>query len=211
MSPRVYSSARDRILDAAERLLLAGGASRLTVEAVAGEAKVSKGGFFHHFATKDELLVAILERLVGGVMAEIESRAGRDPEPRGARLRAHIALAFDMDKASFEKWMALLLALIQVAGSQPALIRRGRQINAEEIARDEAEGIPVGRAIAVQFALDGYGLAVGLGSTELSPEQRAALKESLMALAQPEETPPRVPARSKQSKQPKQPKQRGRP
>src|SRR4051812_1785170 len=186
MSPRTYSSARDRILDAAEGLIRSGGIGQLSVEAVATEAKVSKGGFFHHFASKDELLVAFLERLVGGVQVQIAQKAAGDPEPRGARLRAQISLAFDMGDAVMEDWIALLLAFLQVASAQPALLQRSRQINSEVIARDEAEDIPVGRAIAIQFALDGYGLALGVGSAALTPKQKAAFRDSLMALAQPE-------------------------
>src|SRR5262245_64269799 len=80
MSPRVYSSARDRILDAAERVIRSKGVGQLTVESVAAEAKVSKGGFFHHFASKGDLLVAILDRLLGGVEEQIASKAAEDPE-----------------------------------------------------------------------------------------------------------------------------------
>jgi AcrR family transcriptional regulator len=199
MPARVYASARSRILDAAERLIRSRGAGQLSVDAVAAEAKVSKGGFFHHFASKDELLLAIVERLIERVNAEITAKAANDPEPRGARLRAQIALAFDMDTEGYKQLIALPLALLQVASTQPSLARRGRQLNAETFARDEAEDIPLGRAIAVQFALDGYALAVGLGGTTLSPRQKTALQDSLMALARPEARPPR---RSKKGKRP---------
>ncbi|HVE85257.1 MAG TPA: TetR/AcrR family transcriptional regulator [Myxococcales bacterium] len=190
MSPRVYSSARDRILAAAERLIRAGGLGQVTVEAVAAEAKVSKGGFFHHFASKEDLLLAMLERLVEAVRASIEKRAAGDPEPRGARLRAQIALAFDAGKESFEQWMSLIPAFLQAASAQPALVKRSRQINAEVLARDEGEDIPIGRSIAIQMALDGYGLAMGLGTTALTPRQQAAFRDSLMALAWPEAKAP---------------------
>lgn len=185
MSPRIYSSARDRILDAAERLIRARGIGQLSVEAVAKEAEVSKGGFFHHFASKDELLVALLERLVGQVQGQIAGRAAGDPEPRGARLRAQVALAFDMGRDVFEQFVSLLLAFLQVASAQPGLLKRSQQINSEVIARDEAEDIPTGNAIAVQFALDGYGLGMAVGSTNLTPRQQAAFREVLMSLAQP--------------------------
>ena len=199
MPGRVYSSARSRILDAAERLIRDRGVGQLSVDAVAAEAQVSKGGFFHHFKSKDELLLAIVERLVEQVNAELTTRAAKDPEPRGARLRAQIALAFDTDTAGFKQLVALPLAFLQVASTQPSLARRGRQLNAESFARDEAEDIPLGRAIAVQFALDGYALAVGLGGTILRPNEKAALRDSLMALAQPEARPSR---RSTKGKKP---------
>ncbi|HYV43942.1 MAG TPA: hypothetical protein VFA20_03730, partial [Myxococcaceae bacterium] len=103
----------------------------------------------------------------------------------GARLRAQIAMAFDMGEETLGDFVALILAFLQVASAQPALIKRSQQINSEAIARDEAEDIPVGNAIAIQFALDGYGLAMGIGSTNLTPKQQAAFRETLMGLAQP--------------------------
>lgn len=56
------SSARDRILDAAEVLVLRHGFAATTVDAVLGGAQASKGAFFHHFASKAELGRALVER-----------------------------------------------------------------------------------------------------------------------------------------------------
>ena len=123
MARRTYPSARDRILDAAERLIVARGANSLTVEAVITEAQISKGGFFHHFATKDALLTAIIDRLSKRVTDDAAERAARDPEPRGARLRAQIALAFDAGKLESAAPRALLLSLIEAAGARPEIAR----------------------------------------------------------------------------------------
>lgn len=196
--PRVYPSARDRILDAAERLILSRGVGQLSVEAVAAEAKVSKGGFFHHFATKDEMLVALIERLTARLNQETEAIAAKDPEPRGARLRAQIALAFDMDKASLDRLFALALALIEVASTMPQVVRHTRRMHAQILARDAAEDIPIGRAALLQFALDGYALSQALGSISLSKGQKAALKDSMMALARPEGSAKRAARKGKQ-------------
>jgi len=186
MAGRTYPSARERILDAAERLILKRGTSQLSVEAVITEAQLSKGGFFHHFATKDALLIAILDRLVERVTRTLEELAGQDPEPRGARLRAQIALAFDDDTVTTRAPRALLLALIEAARTQPAVARHARKMNAETFARDAAEDIPIGRAIAIQFALDGFWLAEAVGTVTLTRSQRQAFRDSLLALAQPE-------------------------
>jgi AcrR family transcriptional regulator len=54
---------RDRILDALEQLLLERGVQQVTLEAVAEEAGVSKGGLLYHFGTKDALLAGMVRRL----------------------------------------------------------------------------------------------------------------------------------------------------
>lgn len=204
VAARVYPSARDRILDAAERLILTRGIGQLAVEAVAAEAKVSKGGFFHHFATKDEMLLAVLDRLITRTNAEIEAAAAADPEPRGARLRAQIALTFDAEKEFVERTRALAIAFIETASIQPSLARRARELHADIFARDMAEDIPLGRAITIQLALDGHALAEALGTIPLDPDHRRALRDTLMALARPEASPPR-PARPEKVARPARP------
>lgn len=200
MARRTYPSARDRILDAAERLIVARGASSLTVEAVITEAQISKGGFFHHFATKDALLTAILDRLSKRVADDAAERAARDPEPRGARLRAQIALAFDADKLESAAPRALLLSLIEAAGARPEIARHVSELSAEIFARDVSEDISEGRAIAIQLALDGFWLSQALGTIALTEGQRQALRDALLALAQPEAGAGRGPTRPRASR-----------
>lgn len=57
------STTRDRILDALERLLLDLSAQQATLEAVAAEAGVSKGGLLYHFPTKEAMLAAMVRRM----------------------------------------------------------------------------------------------------------------------------------------------------
>ncbi|WP_437968115.1 TetR/AcrR family transcriptional regulator [Sorangium sp. So ce260] len=200
MPARTYSSARERILDAAERLVVSRGVNQLTIEAVITEAGISKGGFFHHFATKDALLMAILDRLTARVTEDANKRAAQDPEPRGARLRAQIALAFDADKREAAAPRALLLAIIEAVSAQPALARHISALNAEAFARDAAEDIPEGRAIAIQFAIDGFWFSQALGTAALTEGQLRALRDALLALAQPEAGAGRQPRRPRASK-----------
>ncbi|WP_020669329.1 TetR/AcrR family transcriptional regulator [Amycolatopsis nigrescens] len=56
-------SARDRVLDAYQDVLIEHGPSSVTLEAVAAEAGVSKGGLLYHFGSKDALLEGLIGRL----------------------------------------------------------------------------------------------------------------------------------------------------
>lgn len=51
-----------RIMDAAEELILERGLAGTTVDAVVESAGVTKGTFFYHFDTKDDLARALVER-----------------------------------------------------------------------------------------------------------------------------------------------------
>ncbi len=60
---------RDAVLDAAERVVASSGAARLTLEAVAAEAGISKASVLYDYKTKRELIRAVIER-----RAEAENR-----------------------------------------------------------------------------------------------------------------------------------------
>jgi AcrR family transcriptional regulator len=66
------------ILDAAEALLRRSGSRTLTIDAVAAEAGLSKGGVLHHYASKDALVTALaarkVQRLRDGIAEQARSR-----------------------------------------------------------------------------------------------------------------------------------------
>ena len=80
---RTKTETADLILTAAERVVLRDGVARLTLEAVAREAKLSKGGLLYHFATKEALIQAMLDRLIQHCEHEIEAHQQGDIEVLG--------------------------------------------------------------------------------------------------------------------------------
>lgn len=63
----------DQILDAAEEVLLAHGITGLTLNAVAAQAGITKGGLLYHFRTKNDLERGIERRFI----ARIEHRLSK--------------------------------------------------------------------------------------------------------------------------------------
>lgn len=55
---------RLKILDAAQTLLLDQGYGGMSVDKVIAQAGITKGGFFHHFKSKNDLAQALLDRYV---------------------------------------------------------------------------------------------------------------------------------------------------
>ncbi|MFL0566304.1 TetR/AcrR family transcriptional regulator [Microbacterium sp. 179-I 1D1 NHS] len=64
--------ARESVLDAFEAALIDGGARGATMDAVAAAAGVSKGGLLYHYATKEALEAALIERMRRLVDADVE-------------------------------------------------------------------------------------------------------------------------------------------
>ncbi|MDA3647066.1 TetR/AcrR family transcriptional regulator [Saccharopolyspora indica] len=64
------SDTRDRILDALQRILIRKGTAAVTLESVAAEAGVSKGGLLYHFRSKQAMLQGLTLRLDDAAEAE---------------------------------------------------------------------------------------------------------------------------------------------
>ena len=75
--PRDGTANRTRILDAAESLALAQGFAGTSVDEVIAAAQTTKGGFFHHFASKQALARALVERYVAVDMQLLEDLLAR--------------------------------------------------------------------------------------------------------------------------------------
>jgi AcrR family transcriptional regulator len=86
------SAARERVLEAASRLFGREGVRAVGVDRIAAEAQVGKMTLYRHFATKDDLVVAVLEGRDGPARAALAAameHAGDDPV---ARLLAPFAM-----------------------------------------------------------------------------------------------------------------------
>jgi TetR/AcrR family transcriptional repressor of nem operon len=83
--PRDGTKTKERILDAAQTLILGHGYGATTVDKVIEEAGITKGAFFYHFDTKAELARAIIKRHVEADLALLDDltakaeRLSRDP------------------------------------------------------------------------------------------------------------------------------------
>jgi len=80
---------RRAILDHAESLVMSEGVAGLTIQAVAAAAGVTKGGVFHHYASKQALLEAMFADMVDRLDAEIDGHLQTDTA-RGCFTRAYI-------------------------------------------------------------------------------------------------------------------------
>jgi len=61
---QVHSPTKEKLLDAAQRLMLAKGFPATTVDEVCKAAGLTKGSLFHYFESKEKLGKAVLERYV---------------------------------------------------------------------------------------------------------------------------------------------------
>ncbi|HYL08803.1 MAG TPA: TetR/AcrR family transcriptional regulator [Candidatus Udaeobacter sp.] len=69
VNPAAYTVKREAFVDAAQRLIQAKGYEEMSVQDVLDELEASRGAFYHYFESKENLLEAVLARLVDGASA----------------------------------------------------------------------------------------------------------------------------------------------
>ncbi|WP_043670582.1 TetR/AcrR family transcriptional regulator [Clavibacter michiganensis] len=92
-------SARDRILDAFEELLVQQGERGTTLEAVAAAAGVSKGGLLYHFGGKEALVEGLLARMATLARADVERLRQAERGPVDRWIRGSLSTATPFDRA----------------------------------------------------------------------------------------------------------------
>jgi AcrR family transcriptional regulator len=89
--PRVID--QEQILDAAETVVARDGATRLTLDAVAAEAGISKASVIYDYKTKQALIRAVIERRVAQEDEKLECEISKLGDVADARIRGRIAAA----------------------------------------------------------------------------------------------------------------------
>ncbi|MCE2563570.1 TetR/AcrR family transcriptional regulator [Komagataeibacter sp. FNDCF1] len=103
---------RDNVLDCAEQLVQRRGAAALTLDAVAKEAGITKGGLQYCFGSKDDLVTALIDRWIAGFDAQVARNAGASPTIAG-RVAAYVAACGQYDAAGHARMVGMLVTLLQ--------------------------------------------------------------------------------------------------
>jgi AcrR family transcriptional regulator len=104
---------RRALIECAEKIALDHGVAGVTVQAVAKAAGVTKGGLFHHFASKQALIEGLFADLLARLDAEIDALIAADPKPRGSFTRAYVKSVFVGKAFGFDTpWAALSMVVV---------------------------------------------------------------------------------------------------
>lgn len=165
---------RRTLLDCAASLAAEQGLGAVTVQAVADAAGVTKGGFFHHFPSKQTLVEAVLHDLLDQFDAEIDAVMAKDPVAHGRFTRAYVEVGLKaLSDGRAGDYAALYIALL----SEPELGRICAERFAKYHAIDDDPMLEV-----VRLAADGAWLAVLDRPANMPPLDLAALRDRLIAM-----------------------------
>jgi AcrR family transcriptional regulator len=92
---RKTSEARQRILETADRLFYHEGVRAVGIDRIIAEAGVAKMSLYHHFPSKDDVILAVLKYREEGVLAFFRSAMERHGKKAKSPLRAFFAALKD--------------------------------------------------------------------------------------------------------------------
>jgi len=172
-------NSKDRIIQAAERIVLRDGVAHLTLEAVAVEAGLSKGGVLYNFPTKDHLIRGMIQRLISVYESRMNRFYQQDPHPTGRRLRAYLNASFPEPDEEYRRSLQVSAALLAAVSTNPALLEPVQQEFRKWQEWVREDGLDLVTGAIVRLAAEGLWLADLFGLAELEPELRRKVLERL--------------------------------
>lgn len=172
----------DRLLDAAEAVVVRQGIAHLTLDAVAAEAGVSKGGLLHHFPSKDRLVEAWVRRAAENWRRCWTEAYSRTTEGPGRMARALLDHCLSDAACWTEELRRSSSAVFSALAQNPALIQPMRAVYGDLHARIAEDGLPPGVGEAVMAAIDGLWLDWVLGLAPIDQALVVRVRKALESL-----------------------------
>jgi Transcriptional regulator len=170
------------ILSAASNVVKTLGAEKLTLDAVAKEAGVSKGGLLHHFPNKQALIHAMAKESSRQFVADLNAKVENSPSDGGRWTRAYLEAT--CEDAANEHSKELSTALIASLYSNPDILAKLRTSYSGWQKNIENDGIDPVAATIVRLAVDGLWLAEIFGLGNLDPELRNQVIDALKKMTE---------------------------
>lgn len=176
---RTTPKSQDMLLDATEVVVARQGIANLTLDAVAAEARMSKGGLLHYFPSKDRLVEALVIRTAEGWRSCYTEAYERTPEGPGRMARALLDHCLSDAKCWTEELRRSSSAVFAALAQNPALIQPMRAVYADLHRRIAQDGLAPGVAEAVAAAIDGLWLDWVLGLVPLEQARVVRVRRAL--------------------------------
>lgn len=187
MSKKTPVETREKLVQAAAQLVVSKGINRVTLEQVALEAGVSKGGLLHHFPTKQALLNGLIEQVGQVFKARLEKYMALETSFQPGRLaRAYIRASFEYEADELQ----LTNAIAKVVSEFPELLQELQTDFAQLDQEMQKDGLPAARALVIRLACDGLWFSELIGISSLQESLRSQMLEELLAMTNFEPTQP---------------------
>ncbi len=167
------------ILEAADQIVQRDGVAHLTIEAVAREAGLSKGGVLYHFASKEALVNGMIALLLEDFDRDLAQALTQEDNSSGQWLRAYISASSNLPEEEYDPNIGLIAAI----GTDPCLLKPIRESYRTWQERVEHDGLPPALATILRLAVDGLWFADFLGFASPQGKLREEVIQTLLKMA----------------------------
>lgn len=168
---------RDEILFAASRIIQSKNLFHMTLEAIAKEAEISKGGLLHYFPNKDVIVQGLIVRGIENYSERLQTKMEDDPEPTGRWSRAYLAESFCEPKEIRELWVSGLLSALAYNRDFLCPLDECFQLWQEN---SEHDGLDPVDATIIKLVADGMWFLELFGFTHMTEELKSQVYERLL-------------------------------
>ncbi|RBQ14225.1 TetR/AcrR family transcriptional regulator [Spongiactinospora rosea] len=172
-------SSRTTILEAAQRIAGRSGIGSLTLDAAAQEAGLSKGGLIYHFASKEQLMLAVVEYVTASWEERMLAQLGKPLAEAGVAERVRAYAVVVSGAATSRADLAIFVdSVYDEALMKPWQDMLRRWLGAPSAADTRSVDLAVAR-----LAADGLWLADASDTSGYDAETRAAIIARIDRLA----------------------------
>lgn len=170
---------RETVLKAAAQIIARQGVTAFTIEAVAQEAGLTKGGVLHHFPSKEALLDELINQVIHLFNSRLAAELAAEPtEAPGHWLRAYIRTIFSVQYEDIN----LIPALAAALDSGHQTLDRIRHSLLESQLAAVQDSLNPTLATIIRLAVDGVVFTSALGLNVLDKESSQRVYEELLRL-----------------------------
>lgn len=183
MAKPAVRDTRSQILDAAEAVVMRDGVRNLTLDAVAAQSGVSKGGLLYHFHSKEDLAAAMIERSIAWFDDAVIDAAKGDSEARGRFTRAYVRATLGMTPLTGKGFDSLCSSITTALLSFPERLGPVQDQSARTQRDIENDGFDPVLATIIRLAVDGLWLAENFNLMRFDEGLKAAVAARLLEWA----------------------------
>jgi AcrR family transcriptional regulator len=168
---------RNAVIQAALAIIARDGPGRLTLDAIARESGISKGGLMHQFRTKAAVLKALLEHQIEHHEAFARDYLGKSGSSQS---EPNLAVQIATAREAIAQPHSVAFAILGAVAEEPGFLSVVRESNAKKIEGIKAEAADPELAMLRWEAAYGLTLTAMFGLCPLSGKERERLFDRLL-------------------------------
>lgn len=175
-NPSRSEKTRNAVIQAALAIIARDGPGRLTLDAIARESGISKGGLMHQFRNKEAVIKALLEHQI----QHFGDFSKRYLAENGSALQPHLAAQIATLRETLTGQRAISLAILGAVAQEPGLLSITKDIDASTLKAIKAEAADPELATLRWLAAYGLALTAMLGICPIPEKERSRLFDRLL-------------------------------